>query len=138
MKLKSDNRTSSITNYQPLFTPCYYNNELYIIIRSFERNDGLGYFLLVHPDTLVTSIVLKGDIQHRKITTQPGEIGYYTQEAIDISRYGMALNSAKYQSNHQIVNNGMTHSKRHHNENQVFLTIDLCPSKNLFEEGFFD
>lgn len=137
MKLKSDNQASTITNYQPLFTPCYYNDELHIAIRSFDRNDGLGYFLLVNPDTLVTSVVLKGDIKHRKVNTEPGKIGYYTQESINISRYGMALNSIKNNSVHQTVNDGMTHSKRCHKDNQVFLTIDLCPSKKLFEEGFF-
>lgn len=137
MNLKSDNRASTITNYQPLFTPCYHNGEFHIAIRSFDRTDGLGYFLLVHPDTLVTSIVLKGAIEHRKVTTNLGEIGYYTQEDINKSRYGIALNSIKKKGVHQTVNAGMTHSRRHHKENQVFLTVDLCPSKKLFEEGFF-
>lgn len=137
MKLKSDNRASTITNYQPLFTPCYHNDELHIAIRSFDRNDGLGYFLLVHPDTMETSIVLKGDIKHRKVNTDPGEIGYYTQEGINKSRYGIGLNSIKKNGVHETVNEGMTHSRRLHKDNQVFLTVDLCPSKKLFEEGFF-
>lgn len=137
MNLKSDNRASTITNYQALFTPCYYNGEFHIVIRSFDRADGCGYFLLVHPDTLVTSIVLKGDIEHRKINTDPSVIGYYTQEDINKSRYGIGLNSIKKGGAHQTVNNGMTHSRRKHKENEVFLTVDLCPSKKPFEEGFF-
>jgi len=65
MELKSDHSATSITNYQAIFTPCYHNDMFRIVIRSYDR-EGLGYFLLVDPDNFATSIVLKGDIQHRK------------------------------------------------------------------------
>ncbi|HGK7610915.1 TPA: hypothetical protein ACJ6J3_09630 [Legionella pneumophila] len=136
LSLQSDNEASSITNYQPLFTPCYYNGELHVAIRSYDC-DGLSYYLLVNPNTLTTQIVLKGDIQHRKPSASLCEIGYYTKEEIEKTPYGLALKHIM-QSSHHITNDGITHSMCEHEPNQVFLTIDLCPSNKLFEKDFFE
>jgi len=135
LSLESDNRATSITNYQPLFTPCYHNNELHIAIRSYDQG-GLGYYLLVNPNTLITHIVLKGDIQHRKQTINPTDIGYYTKGELENTPYGLAL--MRMQTSHPLTNDGLTHSLCEHKSNQVFLTIDLCPSKKLFEQEFFE
>lgn len=135
LSIEADNRATSIKNYQYLFTPCYYKDELHIVIRSYDRY-GLSYHVLVNPNTLTTSIVLKGDIQHRKLTTNPNEIGYYTKEQIEKTPYGLALK--RMQSAHPTFNDGLTHSLCEHKPNQFFLTIDLCPSKKLFEKEFFE
>lgn len=136
MQLKSENRATNITDYQPIFTPCYYQDVLHIAIRSYSH-DGLGYFLLVNPGTLTTSIVLKGEIQHRKTTISPDEVGYFTKDAVLTTPYGIALEHI-LQSPHPITNDGITHSLCEHEPNEVFLTIDLCPSKKLFEREFFE
>ncbi|MCR9191302.1 MAG: hypothetical protein NXI01_01400 [Gammaproteobacteria bacterium] len=135
MNLKSDHKATSITNYQAIFTPCYHQDAFRIAIRSYDR-EGLGYFLLVDPDNFETSIVLKGDIQHRKQNVGPGEIGYYTQQAIKETPYGLGLDKVMSTS-HPIQNDGITHAMRPCDAKQVFLTIDLCPSKRVFEEAFF-
>ena len=136
MHLKSDHKATSISNYQAIFTPCYHQDAFRIAIRSYDQ-EGSGYFLLVDPDNFATSIVLKGDIQHRKQTVGPDEIGYYTQSAIKKTPYGLVLDKvARFP--HPVQNDGITHSMRSHRANQVFLTIDLCPSKRVFETAFFE
>jgi len=108
-----------------------------IVIRSYDR-EGLGYFLLVDPDNFATSIVLKGDIQHRKQNVGPDEIGYYTQQAIKETPYGIGLDKVTSATPHPIQNDGITHAMRPCDAKQVFLTIDLCPSKRVFEKAFFE
>ena len=136
MDLKVDNIASGIADYQSLSTPCYYEDKLHIAIRSYSHN-AIGYFLLVEPNTLRTICVRKGDIRHRKPVLGQNENGYYTKEAIATTPYGFMLERLK-NTTHPITNDGITHSMRQHEPNQIFLTIDLCPSNKPFEKFFFE
>ena len=136
MDLKVDNIASGIVDYQALSIPCYYEDKLHIAIRSYSHN-AIGYFLLVEPNTLRTICVRKGDIRHRKPVLGQNENGYYTKEAIATTPYGFMLERLK-NTTHPITNDGITHSMRQHEPNQIFLTIDLCPSNKPFEKAFFE
>lgn len=123
--------TASITNYRPIFTPYYdKNNGLRIAIREYLR-DNKPFFLLVNPQTFSTEIA---SASHFRKAITNSNAGFYVLEEIRNTPYGKAL--LRYtEPPYRLQNYGITHAE--HPVSGVFLTIDMCPSRKLFEKSFF-
>lgn len=137
MQLRSENKATPIEEYEPLLLPCYHQNELHMITASFIM-EGSSYFSLVNPNSLNTLTVLQGEVVARKDPTDTNKNGYIDDESITHTPFNLALKKVLGLKDGSIENNGIIHSMRTHGPNEVFLTIDMCPSRRLFERAFFE
>jgi hypothetical protein len=125
-----------ISDYHRTFVPGYNaQGHLLIAIRMFYRNQ-VPYFLVVNPNTLQTNITPISSFKSRRV--EPGSFdsspGNYTMNEIQNTPYyksHLTYSSPPYTATHY----GLNHAS--HAVNGIFLTIDLCPSKNPFEKKLF-
>lgn len=114
----------TITHYQHTFIPGLHQNKKVIIaIRQFER-DGIPHYLVVNPHNLKTYILPQSSFSQF----------HMDQNELNQTPYYKALE--KYSSPpYSLHNQGI--QKADHAVHGVFLTIDMCPSKKVFEKKFF-
>jgi hypothetical protein len=116
---------TGIVGYRPVFSPCHdAAGKLQVAIRSYETG-SVSYCLLVNPATLETSIARTSALAFR------GEITSDTLAATPFVRALRQHTSPPY----KLQNHG---ARRADCQNDgVFLTVDMCPSKRPFEREFF-
>lgn len=110
---------STISEYKAVNKSIVYKNKNYTILRSFKK-DEKSYFLLVDEDTLKTKIVEKTEISEKETTFKN-------------TRYKKLLNRYKT-APYKLQNFGVNEI----NSDNIYLTVDLCPSsKEGYEDVFF-
>lgn len=124
--------TSLITDYQPIFVPCFVlPHQLEIAIRYYHQGNQFNY-LVVNPYTLKTQILAVSRCYSRlPKTTTPG---YFSFQTLAKTPYFKALKTYDKPTS-KLQNQGFTHAKL--GPHQMILTIDLCPSVKPFEKSFF-
>lgn len=122
-----------INNYKQTFIPLYdQDNHFQLAIRMYDSN-GEIYFLCVDPNTLQTKVLLAEQAQFRGEDSKG--LRYFKMEEMIQNTPYMKLLSQFSAPPYKIENHGLI--KVVGDIPNVFLTVDLCPSRNSFEKRLF-
>lgn len=120
-----------IVNYNKTsHIPCIFEGQLFIAIRSFERNNE-HYFVIVNINNLEVKVVNQNSCSFRK---HDEEGRYFALKEIESSTYYKSLhcfNNIKDSNENQGLKN-IAETKG------CFLSIDLCPSNKKLEYKLFN
>jgi hypothetical protein len=121
---RSAGASSGITNYRAAFATVRAEDERsFVVIRRF-LHDGTPFALTVDPATLVTAV-------RPEAWLTPDKKDWPELKATPYVSALWATTGAPY----PIENAGLVHA--HDGAQGYFLTVDMCPSRRLFESAFF-
>ena len=128
------NNNNIVTNYRSTFIPARdAKGNLQILWRLFNQHNKL-WALLVDPYTLETSRCDFTNLDLRNQAIPRNILGYFTWQELENTPY-ISLLKHSTSPPYKFQNDGLKSSSS--KLDGCFLTIDMCPSKNKFEESFF-
>ena len=119
--------TSKIKNYKVIKEFYSQNKNKFMAIRSYEYNSK-RFYLLIDLDTLKTSIITQDEKKNLK----------KTDESLLLKTNYLSIREKALANRYIMANAGINESIQKY-KNEVYLTIDMCPSsKKAYEKELFE